>query len=853
MAVLIDVTKSCLDSITQMAEHLEGAIIYLDSGCTESFQFAGAFPVFLDLGVRAVCSLENMSSLDAVVSWNSNDDVATKIVVFTSRFLSDAHRYILRCLSIHESVQKCTICTSIPETSHSAYPDSPLGPDAYHEYESLLLQDFEELVKKGGKKYEHSEGVKLQESLSFENEGWAQLSFNEEDAMHLDKSSIGKEIGSIGPRLVVFVHHFPMLLCPLSRRVFVLPSEGSVAEASLSAEHEDSLSPGLPPISTGALANSDDVPPGALLTAHFLYHLAAKMDLKLDIFSMGDLSQTVGKIMTDMSSLYDVGRGKRPAGLLIIDRTLDLLTPCFHGDSLVDRMFSALPRRAGVSHSHMRDSESQLKLHSPILQRAPLDVKIPLTEILDVEIRDFQLIERIEAFLDGWDIHKSTPPIADVGNICSKLRDEKSVSCVSQVLNGSVVSTESFLGTAFMEAILDRRTKDGALLVTRWLQQTLRREKIDVGSTTRSSFVSSEVRSMMKALAKSQSAIVRNKGLILLAAAATAAFEESFSTRWDAFISAEKVLTASAEDTSQNLAAQIVDLINKSGLVEASDPKKREMQSSQGLISFQDALLLMIVGYMLAGENFPTSGSGGPFSWQEEHFLKEAVVDVILEKAPVSKIKFLGALKDELKANVGRKRCGDAAESSEDQLDIDDLDDDQWGKWGDEEEAAADNNNKQQLYDDMQLKLELRDKVDTFFKFLHKLSMLRSVPLKDDAFSGGSDFGGEMDVNKGLLSKLLTSVLKKADIPRMEYHSSTVGRLFKSSFGRFVGQAKPILGEHKVIMVFVVGGINGVEVLEAQESLSKSERTDVQLILGGTTILTPDDMFDLLIGESSYF
>lgn len=52
-----------------MSEHIEGAVLYLDSGCTESFQFVGAFPILLDLGVRAICSLENMCSLDVVSMW----------------------------------------------------------------------------------------------------------------------------------------------------------------------------------------------------------------------------------------------------------------------------------------------------------------------------------------------------------------------------------------------------------------------------------------------------------------------------------------------------------------------------------------------------------------------------------------------------------------------------------------------------------------------------------------------------------------------------------------------------------------------------------------------------------------
>ena len=42
------------------------------------------------------------------------------------------------------------------------------------------------------------------------------------------------------------------------------------------------------------------------------------------------------------------------------------------------------------------------------------------------------------------------------------------------------------------------------------------------------------------------------------------------------------------------------------------------------------------------------------------------------------------------------------------------------------------------------------------------------------------------------------------------------------------------------------------KVREAQEALSESGRPDIELIIGGTTLLTPDDMLDLLLGNSSY-
>lgn len=85
------------------------------------------------------------------------------------------------------------------------------------------------------------------------------------------------QVEARGRRLFVVVHHFPMIFSPISSRVFVLPSEGIIADSSLSNHHEDSLGSGLPSISTGKPFDSDEVPPGVTLTAQFLYHLANKV------------------------------------------------------------------------------------------------------------------------------------------------------------------------------------------------------------------------------------------------------------------------------------------------------------------------------------------------------------------------------------------------------------------------------------------------------------------------------------------------------------------------------------------------------------------------------------------------
>lgn len=177
------------------------------------------------------------------------------------------------------------------QIAHSSYADSPLGPDAFREYELLLVQDFEELVRKSNRKdnsLNESKGLaesRYQERSVSEDEGWLPFASSEEGVPYSEASLAGKECKEANspnststgwPKLIVSVHHFPMILCPLSPRVFVLPSEGTIAEACLSNDHEDSLSPGLPPMSTGLSSDGDDTP-GATLTAHFIYHLAAKV------------------------------------------------------------------------------------------------------------------------------------------------------------------------------------------------------------------------------------------------------------------------------------------------------------------------------------------------------------------------------------------------------------------------------------------------------------------------------------------------------------------------------------------------------------------------------------------------
>ncbi|CAN6320232.1 unnamed protein product [Urochloa humidicola] len=854
----VDLTAACLDSIRQIRDEIADTIVYIDAGTLEAFQFIGAFSLLFELGARAVCSLENASPLDAVADLHSRFAYPVrKIVVLTSRLLSDAHRYILRCLGNHGTVSHCTVLTAISEIGHSAYVDSPLGPDAFREYETLLVQDHEELFKKCEKSNKHKDNISYTgsdfttDADKYSEWGSGVHYGSNSESSPMKKNLFDGDLGQLeasGKGMSVTVSHFPMIFSPISSRAFVLPSEGIIADSCLSNQHEDSLGPGLPSISTGKPFDSDEVPPGVTLTSQFLYHLANKMDLKLDIFSLGDTSKVIGKLMMDMSSLYDVGRNKRSAGLLIVDRTVDLLTPCLHGDSFLDRMLASLPRKENMSSSSVAKNPQTPSKHShAAVKRVPLDIKVPFETVFKKEeprSRTSMLSEGIMSFMTGWNSADVESEVTWLLDYSDKAHDDKLGSDLG-TLNGSLLS--NYTGVRYLEALLDRGAKDGLMLIKKWLIEALQHEKLSSASKSQqgATFVS-EIHSLVQTLSQDQLSLLRNRGVVQLALAAEMTLLEPQSSRWDAFTSAERILSVTSAETTQSLASELRDFINTSTSVD-SHKQATTMESSQGLLSFRDVLLLTIVGYILAGENFPTSIAGGPFSWEDERSLKDVVVDSILERPSSVKLRFLDGLDNELEAKARSRDVERNNHSAEPASSTDDFDD-EWGNWDDNDNA---DDQKEEAYGDMQLKLEVRDRIDQLFKFFHKLSSMR---LRNHALGEGlaalSRFETDGYSRKGLLYKLLLALLSRYDVPGLEYHSSAVGRLFKSGLGRFgLGQSKPSFGEQSVLIIFVVGGINTLEVREVMKAISESSRPDVELILGGTTLLTPDDMFELMLGS----
>lgn len=96
-------------------------------------QFFYLYPYVVILELWALLSLQHPFVFLQVVGWDPKFDRRRKIVVITARLLSDAHRFVLRCLSTHQGVCNCTIFTSISEVrcSHWLLACLPIRYNSY--------------------------------------------------------------------------------------------------------------------------------------------------------------------------------------------------------------------------------------------------------------------------------------------------------------------------------------------------------------------------------------------------------------------------------------------------------------------------------------------------------------------------------------------------------------------------------------------------------------------------------------------------------------------------------------------------------------------------------------------------
>eukprot|EP00850_Spirogloea_muscicola_P017548 SM000152S01536 [mRNA] locus=s152:57840:62455:- [translate_table: standard] len=766
------------------------------------------------MGARAVCELERASPADARLLASDggvHSPPPSKLAVVTARRLSDAHRHVLRAVRAAggaSAVRCCTIFTAVSEDAHASDPETPLGSDAYQEYASLLAQDVAGFRQASSASTDTPEGARQPATgagpasarigrklggINLFSRNVSRFPRPAEVGAHgrtgnspEDGQDVEGEASEPPSSIEVHVRHLPSLVCCLSRSTFVFPSAGHVAGAPLARKDAAGyIGPGLPPATSMPLALSDDnVPSGIPLLAHAIFELLSELSLKPDIFALGATSHAVAQLMAVLNpplQSLTTSKARQALGskllihpflldplcsvaVVLVDRTLDLTTPCTHADNFVARVFDGLH---GKSQQSISGQPQRALEEGNILPRNPSCVKVPLKV---------------------FPLEPLMPPAPSASG--GKSSSESHLMGGSLALEGDESVKEK------LQALLGMGMKEGLLLLRQWLEEALRAEKVAIPSDQLRLGPPSakDLLALVDLLTSQLKVALRHRAVIQLAAAAAVALEPPAGPRWEALQGAERILSVSAALPGQSLPLQLKDIVLRSA-----------RQRGQSLIGLREALGVTLFS---CDSTFPVSdhvSQQQSSTLKDEYELKEALVDAIMLVPPARPLILLAGSESLLERGWLKK---------------------------DQSDGDA-------TYPAVQAKLELRDRVEELFQRFSSIGAMQSR---------AGDLVEERPLSRPLLHQLADSILTNGHFPGLQHVSDFgVGGFLKSGLGRLglSQQAKAKPGDCTTVLLFVVGGISILEVSELQ-GLMKRRKSEVDLLLGGSTLLYGDEILGLV-------
>eukprot|EP00775_Hariotina_reticulata_P009236 gene9236-9401_t len=316
-----------IDAIRQplldVATEIYGSIVYLDAGAAEVAQLSFGPAFLFGLGAVNVCDLERCHPDDALLPClAAAGQQPMSLVVVTTQLLTDTHQAVVHLLMVHQQVQRLQLFCSVSELAHAQLDPclSPLGVEAYSEYILALRQDVATARAAAG------------------------LSVPREDQLQLS------------------VKHLPLHAVALDSHTFVLPAAGSVASRAVAANRAAGFAGMDGRSDTEVESDGLGISTGLSLLPHCLADLSRVLGGRLEPFAIGPVSTAIAK---ELYALPQQGQ-RGPAGgdpfaaeepvaagsggtsgsigLVLIDRSLDLATPCMHSDHVLDVVFASLPR-----------------------------------------------------------------------------------------------------------------------------------------------------------------------------------------------------------------------------------------------------------------------------------------------------------------------------------------------------------------------------------------------------------------------------------------------------------------------------------------------------------------------------
>jgi hypothetical protein len=239
-----------------------------------------------------------------------------------------------------------------------------------------------------------------------------------------------------------------------------------------------------------------------------------QLELKVEVFSLGPLAQIVGKMVTGLASpiATEHGAQKRSAGLLLVDRSLDLITPSCHNDVLLDRVFSSLPRRpAKLRPPHPPGVSSNFQ-SCPVVRR-PVDFRVPTKSYQDGSDKNSSnmgLVFPLFPIMSSWDTVSQGKKYDN-----SKSTAVEGKNAGVEVMGGSLAVPWDQLGVDRVNSLLEKSTKDGTLLLRKWLHEAWRLEKQTIrGKGRLGTMTLTELASLRTGLASKPDMALRHLSLL---------------------------------------------------------------------------------------------------------------------------------------------------------------------------------------------------------------------------------------------------------------------------------------------------------------------------------------------------
>uniref|UniRef100_A0A7R9YUY3 Uncharacterized protein n=1 Tax=Chlamydomonas euryale TaxID=1486919 RepID=A0A7R9YUY3_9CHLO len=526
-----------------------------------------------------------------------------------------------------------------------------------------------------------------------------------------------------------------------------------------------------------------------------------QMGAQCEAFALGPTAQLLASEVAQLPlpPLRELnGRPTPTLALLLVDRALDLATPCSHGEHPADLVVAAATR-GGDARSEARargtSGGSSAAVHACEWRPAELRAQV------------------VGAAPD------TLPPC-----------DARAGGGSSPALGLELVDpgSKASMGRAAM-LLHARKQKDALQLLRKWLKEALRSEGLapSVRSKAGVAELLPEINSLIADLASTQGGVgagstaVRQRGVLALASAVASSMASPRSDRWQA--------AAALERTALMMMVQAGDT---SGVQQSLLDALANAQAGKGPLRIADVLTLLPYVYSLWPDAAPphmqgdVDSSSGPFSLQEEKDLLQAVGKAMM-----------GAL-----ASDGWRSQLDCLSPAV----LAHMHELYHAPGGDGRKAAQ---------------KEARAVLQAFFARLSHIGRARLALPTLRQLSTLDMFGDAPVTLTPLLQRVARGVVQRTEMPELLHVSSSgaLSGLISKGLGH-LGLGSMLGGKKErptqpwqcdAVLIFVVGGLSSAEERAVHAEVEEASATRAaplpQVFIAGTALVSPQDIAQQLL------